>query len=78
MACYKVVDLNPRFLAVNLEKQLLPSGFVHAVRHLVDMILIFRSLIPATVTTTPAPWPTHGMLLKIVKCEPGSFSLCKA
>ncbi len=31
MARYKPVDLSPRFLAVDLEKQLLPGSFAHAV-----------------------------------------------
>ena len=36
MARYKAVDLSPRFLAVDLEKQLLPGGFAHAVHHLLE------------------------------------------
>ena len=36
MAPYKVVDLSPKFLVVDLEKQLLPSSFAHAVHHLLD------------------------------------------
>ena len=36
MARYKLVDLSPRFLAVDLEKQLLPGSFAHAVHHLLD------------------------------------------
>ena len=33
MAPYKVIDTSPRFLAVDLEKQLLPGCFEHAVHH---------------------------------------------
>ena len=36
MARYKTIDLSPRFLAVDLEKQLLPGSFAHAVHHLLD------------------------------------------
>ena len=36
MARYKVVDLSPKFLAVDLEKQLLPGSFAHAVHHLLE------------------------------------------
>ena len=32
MARYKAIDTSPRFLAVDLEKQLLPGSFEHAVR----------------------------------------------
>ena len=36
MARYKVVDLSPKFLVVDLEKQLLPGSFAHAVHHLLE------------------------------------------
>ena len=36
MARYKVIDTSLRFLAVDLEKQLLPGSFEHAVHHLLD------------------------------------------
>lgn len=36
MARYKAIDLSPRFLAVDLEKQLLPGSFAHAVHYLLD------------------------------------------
>ena len=36
MALYKAIDTSPRFLAVDLEKQLLPGSFEHAVHHLLD------------------------------------------
>lgn len=32
----EVVDLSPRLLAVDLEKQLLPGSFAHAVHHLLN------------------------------------------
>ena len=36
MARYKHIDTSPRFLAVDLSKQLLPGSFEHALNHLVD------------------------------------------
>ena len=36
MARYKHIDTSPRFLAVDLSKQLLPGSFEHAVDHLID------------------------------------------
>lgn len=36
MARYKTIDTSPRFLAVDLERQLLPGSFEHALHHLID------------------------------------------
>ncbi len=36
MARYKHIDTSPRFLAVDLERQLLPGSFEHALNHLID------------------------------------------
>lgn len=36
MARYKAIDTCPRFLAVDLEKQLLPDSFEHTVHHLLE------------------------------------------
>ena len=36
MARYKHIDTSPRFLAVDLHKQLLPGSLAHAVDHLLD------------------------------------------
>jgi len=36
MARYKAIELSPRFLAVDLEKQLLPVSFAHPVHHQFD------------------------------------------
>ena len=36
MAHYKHIDTSPRFLAVNLSKQLLPGSFEHALDYLID------------------------------------------
>ena len=36
MARYKHIDTSPRFLAVDLQRQLLPGTFEHAINHLID------------------------------------------
>lgn len=36
MASYKTIDTSPRFLAVDLERQLIPGTFVHALNHLIE------------------------------------------
>jgi hypothetical protein len=36
MARYKRIDTSPRFLAVDLERQLLPGSFEHALNHLIE------------------------------------------
>lgn len=36
MARYKTIDTSPRFLAVDLEQQLIPGTFVHALNHLIE------------------------------------------
>ncbi|MBZ0131787.1 MAG: transposase [Rhodocyclaceae bacterium] len=36
MARYKQIDTSPRFIAVDLERQLLPGTFEHALNHLID------------------------------------------
>ena len=36
MARYKQIDTSPRFLAVDLQAQLLPGTFEHALNHLLD------------------------------------------
>ena len=38
MARYKMVDMSPRLLPVDLEAQLVPGSFAHAVHHLVDAL----------------------------------------
>ena len=39
MARYKHIDTSPRFLAVDLQKQLLPGTFEHALNYLLDGVL---------------------------------------
>jgi hypothetical protein len=38
MARYKVVDMSPRLLPVDLEAQLIPRSFAHAVHDVVDAL----------------------------------------
>ena len=38
MARYKFVDMSPRLLPVDLEVQLVPGTFAHALHHLVDAL----------------------------------------
>ena len=69
MARYKPVDLSPRFLAVDLEKQLLPGSFAHAVHHLLDHdfdLSGFDARYRNDATGASAYPP--GMLLKVVLC----------
>jgi len=69
MARYKTIDLSPRFLAVDLEKQLLPGSFAHAVHHLLDHdfdLTGFDTRYRNDDTGASAYPP--GMLLKIILC----------
>jgi len=47
MARYKHIDTSPRFLAVDLQRQLLPGTFEHAMNHLIDNELDFLDLMSA-------------------------------
>ncbi len=67
MARFKYIDTNPRLLAVDLAKQLLPGTFEHALNHLLDGAIDlshfearFRN------DTTGAPAYPPAMLLKVV------------
>lgn len=44
MARYKTIDTSPRFLPVDLARQLLPGTFEHALNHLLDHALDLRTL----------------------------------
>jgi hypothetical protein len=68
MARYKHIDTSPRFLAVGLQRQLLPSTFEHALNHLLDHELElsgfdfrFNDDVSGAVVYTPA------MLLKVIR-----------
>ncbi len=69
MARYKAIDTSPRFLAVDLEKQLLPGSFEHAVHHLLDHefdLSRFDSRYRNDQNGASAYPP--GMLLKVILC----------
>lgn len=56
MARYNAIDTSPRFLALDLEKLLLPGSFEHAVHHQLDHEFNL-SLFDVTATTRAAPAP---------------------
>ena len=66
MARYRHVDLSPRLLPVDLESQLVPGTFAHAVHHLVDDLDLsaFDAHYRNDDNGAPAHSPT--MLLKVV------------
>lgn len=67
MARYKHIDTNPRFLPVDLARQLLPGTFEHAVNHLLDRAIdlsAFDARFRNDETGAPAYPPA--MLLKVV------------
>ena len=67
MARYKHIDTSPRLIAVDLERQLLPGSFEHALSHLIDHELDLSGLDARyrNDLTGAAAWPP-GMLLKVV------------
>ncbi|MEQ1673958.1 MAG: transposase [Candidatus Nitrotoga sp.] len=67
MARYKHIDTSPRFLAVDLQRQLLPGTFEHAMNHLIDHALDLSSFDARfkNDTTGAAAYPP-AMLLKVV------------
>lgn len=69
MARYKAIDLSPRFLAVDLEKQLLPGSFAHAVHHLLEHDFDLSSFDARyrNDDTGASAYPP-GMLIKIILC----------
>ena len=52
MARYKTIDTDPKLLAVDLARQLLPGTFEHAVNHLLDHAIDLSSSTRAFGTTT--------------------------
>ena len=67
MARYKYIDTNPRFLPVDLARQLLPGTLEHAVNHLLDHAIDLSSFDARfhNDETGASAYPP-GMLLKIV------------
>ena len=66
MARYKYIDTNPRFLAVDLAKQLLPGTFEYAVNHLLDAIDLSHFDARFRNDATGAPAYPPALLLKVV------------
>ena len=69
MARYKYIDTNPKFLPVDLARQLLPGTFEHALDHLLDHELdLSRFDARFRNDDTGAPAYPPAMLLKVVLC----------
>jgi transposase len=66
MARYKYIDANPRFLAVDLARQLLPGTFEHALNHLLDTLDLSAFDARYQNDTTGAPAYPPATLLKVV------------
>ena len=67
MARYRYIDTNPKFLAVDLAKQLVPGTFEHAVHHLLEHAIdLTRFDARFHNDTTGAPAYPPAMLLKVV------------
>ena len=70
MPRYKYIDTSPRFLAVDLAKQLLPGSFEHAVHHLLTHeidLTAFDARVRNDETGATA-YPPPRMLLQVVLC----------
>lgn len=67
MARYRHIDTSPRFLAVDLQRQLLPGTFEHALNHLVDHEIDLKGFDARYKNdlTGASAYPP-GMLLKVV------------
>lgn len=67
MARYKHIDTSPRFIAVDLQRQLLPGTFEHALNHLLDREIDLTGFDAryANDVTGAAAYPP-AMLLKVV------------
>ena len=67
MARYKVIDTNPKFLPVDLARQLLPGTFEHALNHLLDHAIDLSSFDARFRNDdTGAPAYPPALLLKVV------------
>jgi len=67
MARYKPIDTSPRFLVVDLQRQLLPGSFEHALNHLIDCELDLSGFdVRFNNDVTGAAAYPPAMLLKVV------------
>jgi transposase len=66
MARYRHVDLSPRLLPVDLDAQLVPGSFTHALHHLVDALDLTASDAHYPNDLHGAPAHSPAMLLKAV------------
>lgn len=67
MARYKYIDTNPKFLPVDLARQLLPGTFEHALNHLLDHAIDLSSFDARCCNDeTGAPAYPPALLLKVV------------
>ena len=66
MARYRHVDLSPRLLPVDLDAQLVPGSFAHAVHHLVDALDLSAFDAHYRNDSSGAPAHSPSMLLKAV------------
>ena len=83
MARYKVIDTSPRFIAVDLQRQLVPGTFEHALNYLIDHEIDLSGFDGRYRNDTT------GSLLKFsscatgkarsdAKCSPSTASSCRA
>ena len=72
MARYKHIDTSPRFIAVDLERQLLPGTFEHALHHLIDRELDLAGLDARyrnDLSGAPAYQPAHHSAMTLGLCQ---------
>jgi len=70
MARYRHIDTSPRFLAVDLERQLLPGTFEYALNYLLDHRLDLSRFDAAIATTRPVPGPFRRRCCSRSFCSP--------
>lgn len=73
MARYKTIDTSPCFIAVDLERQLLPGTFEHALNHLIDHELDLSGFDTRYRNDLTGPLPT---LRKIAVPHGGACNSC--
>lgn len=61
MARYKTNDLNPKFLPVDLARQLCPGTFEHALNHLLDHELDVSGIFTAHTRSGRFHWASIGV-----------------